>query len=50
MLIFCSPLFFFPFPIHQALNGNPLQCSCLENARDRRAWQAAVYGIAQSRT
>ena len=31
-------------------NGNPLQCSCLENPRDGGAWQAAVYGIAQSRT
>ena len=27
-------------------NGNPLQCSCLENPRDRRAWWAAVYGVA----
>ena len=31
-------------------NGNPLQCSCLENPRDRGAWRAAVYGVAQSRT
>ena len=31
-------------------NGNLLQCSCLENPRDRRAWWAAVYGVAQSRT
>ena len=31
-------------------NGNPLQCSCLENPRDRGAWWAAVSGIAQSRT
>ena len=31
-------------------NGNPLQCSCLENPRDRAAWWAAVYGVAQSRT
>ena len=30
--------------------GNPLQCSCLENPRDSRAWWAAVYGVAQSRT
>ena len=29
-------------------NGNPLQCSCLENPRDRGALWAAVYGIAQS--
>ena len=28
-------------------NGNPLQCSCLENPRDGRAWWAAIYGIAQ---
>ena len=31
-------------------NGNPLQCSCLENPRDRGAWWAAVYGVAQSWT
>ena len=31
-------------------NGNPLQCSCLENPRDRGAWWAAAYGVAQSRT
>ena len=31
-------------------NGNPLQCSCLENPRDGRAWWAAVCGVAQSRT
>ena len=31
-------------------NGNPLQCSCLENPRDRAAWWAAVYGVTQSRT
>ena len=31
-------------------NGNPLQCSCLENPRDREAWWAAVYGVPQSRT
>ena len=31
-------------------NGNPLQCSCLENLRDGEAWWAAVYGVAQSRT
>ena len=31
-------------------NGNPLQCSCLENPRDGGAWWAAVYGVAQSGT
>ena len=31
-------------------NGNPLQCSCLESPRDRGAWWAAVYGVAQSWT
>ena len=36
--------------IHGVANGNPLQCSCLENPRDGGAWWAAVYGVAQSRT
>ena len=31
-------------------NGNPLQCSCLENPRDEGAWWAAVHGVTQSRT
>ena len=31
-------------------NGNPLQCSCLENPRDGAAWWAAIYGVSQSRT
>ena len=31
-------------------NGNPFQCSCLENPRDGGAWWAAVYGVAQSWT
>ena len=31
-------------------NGNPLQCSCLENPRDREAWLAAICGVTQSRT
>ena len=29
-------------------NGNPLQCSCLENPRDRGAWGAAIYGVAHT--
>ena len=46
----------FTFTVHFSLscigegNGNPLQCSCLENPRDSGAWWAAVYGVAQSRT
>ena len=31
-------------------NGDPLQCSCLENPRDGGAWWAAIYGVTQSRT
>ena len=31
-------------------NGNPLECSCLENPRHGGAWWAAVYGVAQSQT
>ena len=44
----------FTFTFHFSLscigegNGNPLQCSCLENPRDWGAWWAAVYGVAQS--
>ena len=31
-------------------NGNPLQCSCLENPMDRGVWQAMVHGVKKSRT
>ena len=31
-------------------NGNPLQCSCLENPRDGEAWWASIYEVAQSQT
>ena len=31
-------------------NGNPLQCSCLENPKDAGAWWAAVSGVTQSPT
>ena len=46
----------FTFTFHFSLscteegNGNPLQCSCLENPRDGGAWWAAVYGVTQSWT
>ena len=42
--------FHFSFSFIREENGNPLQYSCLENPRDGRAWWAAVYGVAQSRT
>ena len=42
--------FHFSLPCTGEGNGNPLQCSCLENPRDSGAWWAAVYGVAQSRT
>ena len=43
-------LFYFSLSCIGEGNGNPLQCPCLENPRDSRAWWAAVYGVAQSRT
>ena len=36
--------------MHFLRNDNPLQCSCLENPRDRGAWCSAVCGVTQSRT
>ena len=42
--------FHFSLPYIGEGNGNPLQCSCLENPRDGGAWWAAVYGVSQSRT
>ena len=36
--------------ISHANNGNPLQCSCLENPRDGGAWWATIYGVAQGWT
>ena len=53
---FCQRLFLHLLRFHFSLscigeaNGNPLQCSCLENPRDGGAWWAAVYGVAQSWT
>ena len=39
--------FTFTFHFHALeKDGNPLQCSCLENPRDRGAWWTAVYGVA----
>ena len=31
-------------------HGSPLQCSCLENLKDRGAWRATVHGVTKSRT
>ena len=42
--------FHFPLSRIGEGNGNPLQCSCLENPRDGGAWWAAYYGVAQSQT
>ena len=42
--------FHFSFSCVGEGNGNPLQCSCLENPRDGGAWWAAVSGVAQSQT
>ena len=36
--------------LHGEGNGTPLQYSCLENPMDGGAWQAAVHGVAKSRT
>ena len=42
--------FHFSFSCIGEGNGNPLQCSCLENPRDGGAWWAAVYGVTRSWT
>ena len=44
------PRFYFSLSCIGEGNGNPPQCSCLENPRDGGAWWAAVYGVAQSWT
>ena len=31
-------------------NGNPVQCSCLENPKDRRVWQTTAHAVAKSQT
>ena len=48
--VFCSIDICVLCQYHGEGNGNPLQCSCLENPRDGGAWWAAVYGVAQSWT
>jgi len=42
--------FHFSLSCNGERNGNPLQCSCLENPRDGGAWWAAVYGVTQNLT
>ena len=49
MEFLCNPIHFCSLSFGEG-NGNPLQCSCLENPRDGRAWWAAVCGVAQSQT
>ena len=46
----CSMRFHFSLSCIGEGNGNPLQCSCLENPRDGGAWWAAVYGVTQGWT
>ena len=43
-----QPHFYFSLSRIGEGNGNPFQCSCLENPRDGGAWWDAVYGVAQS--
>ena len=43
-------LCYIPMLMFREGNGNPLQCSCLENPRDGGAWWAVIYAVAQSRT
>ena len=42
--------FTFTFHFHDLEKEMAIQCSCLENPRDRGAWWAAVYGVARSWT
>ena len=42
--------FHFPLSCIGEGNGNPLQCSCLENPRDRGAWWARVHAVTESDT
>ena len=44
-----TSLSLFTFMIGEG-NGNPLQCSCLENPRDGGAWWAVIYGVTHSQT
>ena len=46
---FCSSRSSVPWKSHQ-VEGNPLQCSCLQNPRDGGAWWAPIYGVTQSQT
>ena len=48
--LFLIPKFLISYFRQGEGNGNPLQYSCLENPMDRRAWQAAVRGVAMSQT
>ena len=52
LVFFCVPsmCFHFSVPCIGEGNGTPLQCSCLENPRDGRAWWAAISGVAQGHT
>ena len=47
-LLHCKQIIYHRLSHQREENGNPLQCSCLENPRDWGAWWAAIYGVAQS--
>ena len=49
LIVWLTSLFFSLSRVGEG-NGNPLQCSCLENLRDGGAWWVSVYGVTQSRT
>ena len=46
----CRLLHHYKAVIHEYWSGLQVELSCLENPRDGRAWWAAIYGVAQSRT
>ena len=51
MMLLITPACFYCYAVSFGEgNGTPLQCSCLENPRDRGAWWAAVYGVTRNWT
>ena len=46
----CTSIYTLLNDIYGEGNGTPLQYSCLANPMDRRAWKAAVHGVAEGQT